>query len=730
MEDKIGSGSCEQEIISTYPQVAQKYKRLTSTVKAINKEEDLLVIDKAFQFALVVHQEMKRKDGEPFIVHPLNVALIVANEMGLGTVCIAASLLHHVAEMPGVTLKILRKQFGKRIAGIVEGVTKIQQDFETPLSAQVANFKHLMEKSKHDHRIILIKIADRLDNMRSLEALSATKRMRVASETKAIFAPITHRLGMSEIKTEFEDLCLKHLQPGTYHRIHRQLLATAQERESILKAFSAPIEEALHKQKITFRIKKRLKSISSIWRKMEKQHICLNQIYDLIALRIIIDCPPEEESLLCWQAYALVTSFYKPHAGRLRDWITLPRSNGYESLHITVMSPMGRWVEVQIRTERMDRIASRGVAAHWKYKEDAPHEDNPQLEQWIESVHKLLKEDKHNSINTLSEVQTSFYKDEINVFTEKGACKVFPKGASVLDFVVATQGHKALFCTGALTSGKILSVHTSLSNGQQIKPIIQPYKVATLDWLNYVITPPARQLFKRFFNEQQRGFQQLGEETIRVLFEEVDLFYNPITIDYFQELLGAEHFHLLCRKIGDHTIISEELFQAAYAVRKMQNRIGKHKLLSTSEQVIPITPKKGGSWELASCCKPVPGEEVIGFLRLDGRVVVHQMSCEKGQKRLAEKGNTPVKLRWGYKQCFTVSLSITAVEKKQVIVTVLTLVEAHSTILKAFFNKEENALVGHLTLSVKKVEELNELISELQQQPDIVEVKRTSASRS
>jgi guanosine-3',5'-bis(diphosphate) 3'-pyrophosphohydrolase len=492
-------------------EILKRYRALLRACKPTLQKGDKKEIRKAFDMALESHKDMRRKSGEPYIYHPIAVAQIAAEEIGLGTTSIVCALLHDVVEDTEITLEDIEREFGKKTAKIIDGLTKISGVFDYNSSLQAENFRKMLLTLADDVRVILIKLADRLHNMRTMDFMPRHKQLKIASETIYLYAPLAHRLGLYAIKSELEDLSMKYLEPDTYKFIATKLNEKKAERTLFVKQFVDPIAEILAEQGFVANIYGRPKSIHSIWNKMKKKNIPFEEVYDLFAIRIILDSAPENEKAECWKAYSIVTDLYRPNPDRLRDWVSSPKGNGYESLHTTVMGPKGQWVEVQIRTMRMNEIAEKGFAAHWKYKESS--NDNG-LDQWIMKVREMLNNPEANALDFLDDFKMNLFSDEIFIFTPKGALIQLPLGATALDFAFEIHTDVGAKCIGAKVNHKLVPLSYKLQNGDQVEIITSGKQAPKEDWLNIVVTAKAKSKIKSSLKEEKRKIAEEGKETL------------------------------------------------------------------------------------------------------------------------------------------------------------------------------------------------------------------------
>src|SRR6187399_1593246 len=492
-------------------EIINRYRRLLRKAKPILNDGDAKLIKKAFTVSLGAHKDMRRKSGEPFIFHPLTVAEICVEEIGLGTTSIIAALMHDVVEDTDLELIDIERTFGKKITKIIDGLTKIRGVFEYGTSQQAENFRKMLFTLSEDVRVILIKLADRLHNMRTLDSMPRNKQLKVANETIYLYAPLAHRLGLNAIKTELEDLYLRFTDRAVYDEIVTKIDESKASRNKFIKAFVQPVKDELDKLKVGYEIKSRPKSVFSIFNKMRRQNIPFEEVYDLFAVRLILDTPVEQEKSYCWQVYSIVTDYYTPNPDRLRDWISTPKANGYESLHTTVMAKNGQWVEVQIRTKRMDEIAEKGYAAHWKYKDNnSSHESN--LEKWLIRIRELLERQDQTALEFVDDFRGNLFTEEVFVFTPKGELKTLPAGATALDFAFEIHTDIGAKCIGAKVNQKLVPINHVLKNGDQIEILTSAKQKPNEDWLRFVVSPKAKSKIKEFLKEDKKAVAETGKE--------------------------------------------------------------------------------------------------------------------------------------------------------------------------------------------------------------------------
>jgi guanosine-3',5'-bis(diphosphate) 3'-pyrophosphohydrolase len=638
-------------------EIISRYRKLLRKAKPILKDGDARRIKKAFTIALEAHKDMRRKSGEPYIFHPLAVAQICVEEIGLGTTSIISALLHDVVEDTDIELADIERMFGKKVARITDGLTKISGVFEYGTSQQAENFRKMLFTLSEDVRVIIIKLADRLHNMRTLESMPRNKQLKIASETIYLYAPLAHRLGLNTVKSELEDLYLRFTDKQIYDSIARNIDDTRASRNKFIKQFIQPIKEELDKLKVPYEIKGRPKSIYSIWNKMRKQNIPFDEVYDLFAIRIIMDTPLETEKSICWQVYSIVTDFYTPNPDRLRDWISTPKANGYESLHTTVMAKNGQWVEVQIRTERMDDIAEKGYAAHWKYKETASsHESN--LEKWLAKVRDTLEQNDHSALDFVDDFRGNLFSEEVFVFTPKGELKTLPYGATALDFAFEIHTQVGSKCIGAKVNNKLVPINYVLKNGDQIEILTSQKQKPHEDWLRFVVTSKAKGRIKDNLKEDKRRSADEGKEIILRKLKQLKIEPTQTILEQMREYFNVPtHFELYYR-VGRGFINAADIkrfkeYKPASPLKTRPNlRVADAKAIEQE-----ITKIKGRyedilligedmdvvDYKLAKCCTPIPGDDVFGFVTVNEGIKIHRTNCPNSAELLANHGNRVVK---------------------------------------------------------------------------------------
>lgn len=641
--------------------ILREYRGLLRSLKQRIKKGDRKTLRRAFELAADAHKDMRRKSGEPYILHPLAVARIVVEEIGLGVTSACCALLHDVVEDTEISLEDIEEEFGSVYAHIIDGLTKIANvvDIKATASMQAENFRKILLTLAEDPRVILIKLADRLHNMRTLGSMSREKQLKIASETTYIFTPLAHRLGLYEIKTELEDLSLKYTRPDVYLDIVRQLKETKRERTRYINEFIKPVKEALEKQEFEFEIYGRPKSIHSIWNKMRTKHVEFKEVYDLFAIRIILKSAKEREKEDCWKVYSIITNFYQPSPERLRDWLSVPKGNGYEALHTTVMGPGGKWVEVQIRTQRMNEIAEKGLAAHWKYKEGSTTESK--IDAWLKHIAEVLNNPDTDTLDFVQDLKLDLFTEEIYVYTPKGDMRVLPKGASALDLAFDIHSELGARCIGAKINYKLAPISQPLKSGDQIEIITSSKQKPSEDWLNFVITGKAKSRIKYYLREEKRTIAEDGKA---MLFRKLDNMHVHASIDNLNELcafykvpspldlyygLAVGNFDL--KPLKNFTVSGDRLFQPP----KEPRQENKHTPAAESKD-IPV--QKGGEliifgessdkilYKLAQCCQPIPGDDVFGFITSGEGLKIHRTDCPNAAQLMANYAHRIVKTKW------------------------------------------------------------------------------------
>lgn len=724
-------------------EILKRYRHLLRVIKPrLHREEDKRLVRRAFDVALEAHKEMRRKSGEPYILHPLAVATIVSEEMGLGPTSVICALLHDTVEDTEISLDEIRREFGDTVAKIVDGLTKISGVFDLQSSQQAENFRKLVLSLTDDMRVILIKIADRLHNMRTLEHMPRNKQLKIASETSFLYAPLAHRLGFYEIKSELEDLAMKYTETDMYRLIAKKLNETKRERNRYINEFIAPIEERLRKEGLKFRIYGRPKSIHSIWNKMQTKGVDFEQVYDLFAIRIIIDTPPEKEKAECWRVYSIVTDFYRPNPGRLRDWISNPKANGYEALHTTVIKD-GKWVEVQIRTERMDEIAERGYAAHFKYKEGMASSESA-LDEWLLKMREIIKNPESNALDFINDFRLNLYSQEIYVFTPKGQLKRLPSNATALDFAFDIHTDIGMTCIGAKVNHKLVPLSHRLTTGDQVEIITSKKQKPTEDWLNFVITGKAKAKIKNALKEEMRLRAAEGKEmlerrlrTLRVEFSS-DLL-NDLALYYRMPGVTELYAAIAAKKI-DLKGLSKDKFEDNRLILPKEPDKKTADKTSSLEEAVRNTLNKNAEllifgdnlekidYKFAHCCSPIPGDDVFGFITINEGIKIHKTNCPNATQLMSNYGYRIIKTRWNkqHEISFLTELKVSGIDDVGVMQKITNVIsgEMKLNMRSISFDTRDGIFEGTLALFVHDTTQLGMLIQKLKGIEGVLSVSR------
>lgn len=722
-------------------EIISRYRRLLRKAKPILKDGDAKLIKKAFTISLEAHKDMRRKSGEPFIFHPLAVAEICVEEIGLGTTSIISALMHDVVEDTDIELADIERMFGKKIARIIDGLTKIRGVFEYGTSQQAENFRKMLFTLSEDVRVILIKLADRLHNMRTLDSMPRNKQLKVANETIYLYAPLAHRLGLNAFKTELEDLYLRFTDRPVYDSISQNIDATKGVRTKFIKQFMVPIKDELDKLKIDYEIIGRPKSIYSIWNKMRKQNIPFEEVFDLFAIRIIIDTAMDHEKALCWQVYSIVTDYYTPNPNRLRDWISTPKSNGYESLHTTVMAKNGQWVEVQIRSKRMDEIAEKGYAAHWKYKDNnATAESN--LEKWLARVRDLLEQNNHSALDFVDDFKGNLFSEEVFVFTPKGELKTLPYGCTALDFAFDIHTQVGSKCIGAKVNNKLVPINYVLKNGDQIEILTSQKQKPHEDWLRFVVTSKAKARIKEELKEDKKKIAEEGKEIVIRKLRQGKEEPTPQLMEQMREYFKMSANFDLHFRVGKGFITSAD-------IKKFLENKPQFTKARTSHHVSEIkTPEpehvkpKGKyndilligedrdvvDYKLAKCCTPIPGDDVFGFVSVNEGIKIHRTNCPNAPELLSHHGNRVVKAKWTsqHEVAFLTGLKIRGTDRVGLIndVTKIISEELKVNMSSMSIHTDSGIFEGEIMLYVNDTRHLEQMIDKLRSVEGVVKANR------
>jgi len=640
-------------------EILSAFKGLLRSCKDRTRQETRQ-IRKAFDVAVEAHKDMRRKSGEPYIYHPIAVARICAEEMGLGATAVVCALLHDTVEDTHITLEDVEELFGESVSKIIDGLTKIPEVFDENVSIQAENFRKMILTISDDLRVVLIKLADRLHNMRTLDSMREDKRLKIASETNFLYAPLAHRLGLYTIKMELEDLCLKHMQSEAYQEIETKLKSTKAVRQRFIRRFVHPIKQALEHEGYVFEIKARTKSVASIYRKMQSKEIPFEEVFDLFAVRIILDTPEELEKPDCWRVYSLVTDFYQPNPDRLRDWISTPRANGYESLHTTVMSPQGKWVEVQIRSKRMDDIAEKGLAAHYNYKESKSGENK--FDRWIGEIRELLENPNANAMDFVNEFKLNLFNDEIYVFTPRGDLRVLPTGSTTLDFAFDIHTDIGLKCIGAKVNNRLVPLSHQLKSGHQVEIITSTKQKPNEEWLKFVVTARAKQKIKSALNEERNRIADDGREILDRKLKQYNIRFvseNITVLEKYYKVPSATELYIRIAK-GKIDLAKLRSIKNVGGMLEWEKVVKTKKITASSDIHQRIDKKKDVliigedfndiEYKFAACCNPLPGDSVFGFITINDGIKVHRTTCPNAENMMSKNAYRCISTRWKSKE--------------------------------------------------------------------------------
>lgn len=741
------------EVIETIPaynlseeeekkEILRHYRALLRVLKSKLKPGDKVLLRTAFEMAAEAHKTMRRKSGEPYILHPLAVAKICVEEIGLGIRSTICALLHDTVEDTDVTLEDVQREFGPEIEKIVDGLTKISTVMDANTSQQAENFKKILLTLTDDPRVILIKLADRLHNMRTMDSMKREKQLKISSETVYVYAPLAHRMGLYNIKTEMEDLAMKYMEPDTYRYIAQKLQDTKRERTRYINDFIKPIKTKLEKTGFDFEIHGRPKSIHSIWTKIKKKGVSFEEVYDLFAIRIIVNAPPEKEKEDCWKVYSIITDAYNPSPERLRDWLSNPKSNGYEALHTTVMGPQGKWVEVQIRTKRMNEIAEKGLAAHWKYKEGT--NDESRFDKWFQQIREVLSSNDSNSLDFLQDFKTSFLTEEIYVYTPKGDVKMLPVGATALDFAFGVHTAIGSKCIGAKVNHKLVPISHKLRSGDQIEIITSAKQKPNSEWLNFVVTSKAKSKIKDTLKEEKRTIAEEGRYILQRKFDGMNAVMNQTNLEelaVFYKLNSSLDllYEIAIKKIDlkelkEFTVHGDKLL-APKPIKPVEEKIETEtgerqpsKKDKDAELIIFGESSDKIMYTLANCCKPIPGDDVFGFITTGEGLKIHRTTCPNATRLMANYGHRVVKTKWAKNKeiSFLTGLKIIGLDDVGVIHKITNLIsgELRVNISAMTIEANDGIFEGNVKVFVHDKEELDNLVDELLSLPGIERVDR------
>ena len=723
-------------------EIQYRYKDLISNTYRTLDEEQNKLIRKAFDIALDAHKDQRRKTGEPYIYHPIEVAKIVANEIGLGATSIACALLHDVIEDSEYTYEDIKKIFGQKIADIVNGLTKISVMNHQNISVQSENYRKLLLTLSEDFRVILIKIADRLHNMRTLESMRDDKQKKIASETVYIYAPLAHRLGLYNIKSELEDLSLKYNNPDVYYDIANKLEVAKDQREKYVEEFKKEVSEQLKEEHLNFTIKGRAKAISSIYRKMLKQNVPFEEVFDNYAIRIIYKSDAKNEKFIAWKIYSIVTDLYHSNPQRMRDWITNPRSTGYESLHLTVLGPDKKWIEVQIRSERMDEIAEKGVAAHYKYKEGfKQNSDDRNFEQWVSQIREVIEQQQNlSTTELLDNIKLNLYSKEVFVFTPKGEIKILPVGSTALDFAFSVHTDLGMKCLGAKINGKLVPISYVLQNGDQIDILSSQNQKPKQDWLDIVITSKAKSRIKAALNSEKNGQVAEGKEIFQRKLRHAKLTFSEEEVNNIQKFFNHKTSQDLFLKFYDGTYDTTDLKKYADSKSALKNffqRFRKSSNINTAYEESPTSDldlivfgkdEEKLNYSFAKCCTVIPGDKIFGFITISDGIKVHNDNCPNAINLRANYDYRVMPAKWVNEQRYSsrVRIQIEGIDRKGLVNDITEVISNAMNIDMKSISIESNdgIFLGTITLEVKNKSQLEETLKQLRNVLSVTQVKR------
>lgn len=734
----------EEYIVEENKEIAKQYKKLLRISYRSLSKKDKAQIRKAFEIALEAHKDQRRKSGEAYIFHPIAVAQIVASEIGLDATSITAALLHDVVEDTEYSLADIEQLFDETVAKIVDGLTKISSlKKDGDISLQAENFRKMLLTLNDDIRVIIIKIADRLHNMQTMDAMRPDKQVKIASETLYIYAPLAHRIGLYNIKTELEDLSLKYTEPEVYQDIANKIKESKEEQDQYIEDFSNVISEALDKENLNYQIKGRPKSIYSIRKKILSKNISFDEVYDKFAIRIIYKSDLDNEKFLAWKIYSIVTDFFRPNPTRLRDWISSPKSTGYEALHITVMGPKGQWVEVQIRSERMNEVAEKGYAAHYKYKHGDKNSDHG-LEQWLSRLQEALESSAASAVDFVEQFKLNLYAKEIFVFTPQGDLKSLPKGATALDFAFHIHTDVGLTTRGTKVNGKLTPLSHELKSGDQVEVITSANAKPTANWLDFVTTARARSKIKTALKETKKLIAEEGKEILRRKLRSQKIQLNEKTVN---ELVN--HFKLqtsldLFFRVGKGTIDNKELKNFASqknnalvsffkskirrSSKPQSKNIDEDEISSNYDQLVFGDNEETFDYTLAKCCNPIPGDDVFGFLTVNDGIKVHKKDCPNAIQLQSNYAYRIQKAKWidSTEEDFNAKLRLSGIDNLGLVSQVTDLISKSLNVnMKNLnFSSKHGIFNGEITVAIKNKKILNQLIDKLKKIDGIDKVSR------
>jgi len=732
--------------------IEQAFQQLLNDYLATKHRKRIEIITKAFNFANQAHKGIKRRSGEPYIMHPLAVAQIVCTEIGLGSTSICAALLHDVVEDTDYTVEDIENIFGPKIAQIVDGLTKISGGiFGDRASAQAENFKKLLLTMSDDIRVILIKIADRLHNMRTLGSMLPNKQFKIAGETLYIYAPLANRLGLYKIKTELENLSFRYEHPEEYQEIENKLAATATERDKVFKEFTAPIRAQMDKMGLKYRILARVKSIYSIWNKMQTKHVPFEEIYDLLAVRIIFEPRNADEELNdCFDIYVSISKIYKPHPDRLRDWVSHPKANGYQALHVTLMGNNGQWIEVQIRSERMNDVAEQGFAAHWKYKEGGGSEDEGELDKWLRTIKEILDDPQPDAIDFLDTIKLNLFASEIFVFTPKGEIKTMPQNSTALDFAFSLHTDIGSHCIGAKVNHKLVPLSHKLQSGDQVEVLTSKSQRVQPEWEVFATTARTRAKIAAILRKEQRNCQKEGETLLNEFFKKEELRLDDLLIDKLVKVHNMKNRDEFLIAIGNKKIVLGDLDKNALKEKQgtnwkkfltfsfggnkdnkepVEEKVPQEKEKINTKQILKLTEENiQKNYIMAECCHPIPGDDVLGYMDENDRIIIHKRQCPVAARLKSSYGNRILATEWDtHKELsFLVNIYIKGIDAMGLLNEVTQVIsrQLNVNIRKLSIETTDGIFEGNIQLYVHDVDDVKTICNNLKQIQNIKQVTR------
>lgn len=728
--------------------IVRKYRELISYMYPKTTEEQRKTIRKAFTLAVHAHKDMRRRSGEPYIYHPIAVAKIVSQEINLGTTSVVCALLHDVVEDTDYTLDDIKEIFGEKVSRIIDGLTKIEDlVIDTNVSIQAENFRKIFLSMSEDVRVILIKLADRLHNMRTLSSMPPEKQWKIASETSYFYVPIAHRLGLYSIKSELEDFSMLYTDPNTYHFIASKLKSTEDDRNTLITDFVRPIQERLKEEGIDAVMSSRTKSIYSINQKMVRKNINFEDIYDIFAVRFVFDSEPKDEMRICWAIYTIVNSLYETNPDRERNFLVHPKSNGYQSLHVTAMSKTGKWVEVQIRSKRMDEIAEKGFAAHYKYKEEnrTPADYENRVEEWLMKIREVLTSKDKNALEFLNEIKLNLQLKEVIIFTPKGDARQLPAGSTVLDLAYDLHSNLGDHCIGAKVNCNIVPPNYVMRSGDQVEIITSKKQFPKPEWFDYVRTSRARERIKEAIRAEKKKSTEKGMAELKQIFQDLGVEYNPQNIGKVQADTGLkspiEFWDYVSQKKLTEERVKKILANAHNAnleelQKQMVEEMSDKSLNQLIEEKLDTNPfmfmldetSDNIRYRLAPCCNPIPGDKVVGFQMPNNEIVIHQTNCPTAIEQMSKFGNRIIKAKWRKEQnvAFLSGIRLSGFDKKGMLRDILDIVTAqlNLNIRSLHIETKDNVFTGTLMFYIENVQALNEMIEKLEKIDNLEKIER------